>query len=70
MHSRYLKSIQKDVFLVRWVGSIMSWCNPEWEALSSILESSFVVLSFFTRALTSHENLQEQQLKGYLLKML
>ena len=48
----------------------MSWCNPEWEALSSILESSFVVLSFFTRALTSHENLQEQQLKGYLLKML
>ena len=48
----------------------MSWCNPEWEALSSILESSFVVLSFFTRPLTSHENLQEQQLKGYLLKML
>ena len=46
MHSRYLKSIQKDVFLVRWVGSIMSWCNPEWEALSSISESSFAVLSF------------------------
>lgn len=25
----------------------MSWCSPNWEAMPSILEPSFVALSFF-----------------------
>ena len=33
-----IKSMQENVFLVRWVGPFMSWGNPNWKAMSSVWE--------------------------------
>lgn len=41
--------MQEDVFLVGWVGELISWCNPNWEVLSLILDPSIVVLLFLYR---------------------
>ena len=40
-----IKSIQEDVFLVRSVGSFMSWYKPNWRVITSILKPPFAILS-------------------------
>ena len=40
-----IKSIQEEESATRCVGSLISCCNPNWEAIASILEPSYDVLS-------------------------
>ena len=40
-----IKSIQEDAFLVRSVGSFMSWYKPNWRVITSILTPSFAIIS-------------------------
>ena len=40
-----IKSIQEEESATRCVGSLISCCNPNWEVIASILESSYDVSS-------------------------
>ena len=40
-----IKSIQEEESAIRCVGSLISCCNPNWEVIASILETSYDVLS-------------------------